>query len=97
MQVRAKFICLDVAENGDGFNVTLQPVYTGSPENEEFFKLTPGGNITMSVVKPETAKLFEKGKEYYVDFTDAPVAEAAAPAAAAATDEAAGADTAAAE
>lgn len=77
MQVRAKFQCNNVEANGEGFNVSLSPVVSGSPENEQFYKMTPGGSISMSTVNAEAAKAFEVGKQYYVDFTpaDVPAAE----------------------
>lgn len=74
MTVRAKFRVNAVtpSENDDGqFIINLQAVYSGSPENELFFHLTPGGTIMLQLVKPETAAKFEVGKEYYVDFTSA--------------------------
>lgn len=65
---RAKFSC--------GFKsadvIYLSPVYTGSEENAEFFRMTPGGQIILNVVNPEAAAQFEVGQEYYVDFTKAP-------------------------
>lgn len=67
--VRAKFKVESVGPNGYAHEVKLTPVTTGSEENESFFAATPGGSIVMSVVKEDTANLFEVGKEYYVDFT----------------------------
>lgn len=52
-------------------DVTMNVVYRNSEENERFFKATPSGKITLGGLKPETAALFEIGKEYYVDFTPA--------------------------
>lgn len=51
--------------------VTLYPVISGSPENERFFRYTPGGVITLGTINLEAAKQFEVGKEFYVDFTPA--------------------------
>lgn len=67
MTVRAKFNC---TSNTDG-NVSFQPVYGGSPENDKFFAATPGGSISLSVVNKPAAESFEVGKPYYVDFTPA--------------------------
>lgn len=64
MSVRAKFECKSV---GDG-QVKLEVVYTGSPENESFFKWTPSGQITMGIVNEAALKQFAVGKQYYVDF-----------------------------
>ncbi len=73
--VRAKFVVNVNKDNGStdeaykGSEIHLSAVYSGSPENEAFFKMTPGGNISLVTVNPEAAKQFIPGKEYYVDFT----------------------------
>jgi len=70
--VRAKFVCRLVEKTYPEANyntVVLDPVTTGSKENEAFYEATPGGGIELQIVKNETAQLFEVGKEYYVDFT----------------------------
>lgn len=54
-----------------GYEIEMYPVISGSPENEQFYKLTPGGNMKLTVLSEETANQFEIGKEYYVDFTKA--------------------------
>jgi len=74
--VRGKFKCSEVAQVEGGTNrVSLYPVVSGSEENKQFFKWSPGGKIELAVVNPDTAALFEPGKEYYVDFTPAEVAQ----------------------
>ena len=75
VSVRAKFKVTNISDNGDGMkSVSLAPVYSGSPENEKFFKYTPSGAISIGTVNAEAAESFEVGKEFYVDFT---LAEAA--------------------
>lgn len=70
--VRAKFKVDKIEPYGDdGANVTLSPVYTGSPENEQFFRWTPCGEIRMGTINPAAAAQFTVGKEFYVDFTPA--------------------------
>ena len=73
--VRAKFrveaITPGNITDGVGKSITLTPVTTGSKENEEFYRWTPGGNILLSTVNEAAASQFEIGKEYYVDFTAA--------------------------
>ena len=71
MTVRAKFTVTSITDLGQGANIHFQVVYTGSPENEDFFQYTPSGSIVLYTVNPEAAKQFETGKEYYVDFTAA--------------------------
>lgn len=71
--VRAKFTC--TGKEGD--NVLLTPVYGDNPENEAFFKATPGGSISLNVVNESALNALEVGKDYYVDFTPATQPEAA--------------------
>lgn len=66
MAVRAKFVCIKNSEQ----TIKMQPVTSGSKENEAFFKYTPGGEINLyGITNPEAEKQFEVGREYYVDFT----------------------------
>lgn len=73
--VRAKFTCTgnepNATVNPEGATVSLSPVVGGSPENDSFYKWTPGGNIVLSTINLAAAAQFEKGKNYYVDFTPA--------------------------
>lgn len=74
MVVQAKFKVesLQVNEDGGG-TVHLRPVTSGSDENADFYKYTPGGDITLSTINPKAMSAFELGAEYYVDFTRADV------------------------
>lgn len=69
MKTRCKFRCDSITDNGDNFNAAFSVVYNGSPENKEFFKYTPGGQLTLNVVN--NAVKFEVDKEYYLDLTEA--------------------------
>lgn len=69
--VRAKFTCTEKHQTQNGNNIVLAPVVTGSPENDSFFKYTPGGELKLSVLETGTSDKFEVGKEYYLDFTPA--------------------------
>jgi hypothetical protein len=69
MKVRAKFICDDKEDTGEGFNLIMSAVVDGSAENEQFFKFTPGGSLTLYTVNPAVAEAIEPGKEYYIDIT----------------------------
>ena len=69
--VRAKFTCSRNEKQGESMRLEFTPVFTGSEENKNFFKWTPGGKIELQVVNPEAAEKFELGKEYFVDFTPA--------------------------
>ena len=67
-QVRAKMTCVK-NETAQGGEILLTPVTSGSAENEQFYKFTPGGSVHLSVVNPPAAEFFKEGAEYYVDFT----------------------------
>jgi len=71
MKVRAKFYLAHREEHPEGFNLTFQPVTGGSPENDEFFKYTPHGELKMGTINPEAAMSFEVGQEYYLDLIKA--------------------------
>jgi hypothetical protein len=51
-----------------GTEVELAAVYEGSEENKKCFHYTPNGKITLGILNPEAAAIFEPGKQYYVDF-----------------------------
>lgn len=74
MTIRAKFKVVGVTQTTDTARINLNPVICGSPENESFYRYTPGGHIDLQVVDPATAARFTEGAEFYVDFT--PVAAA---------------------
>jgi hypothetical protein len=79
MNVRAKFKVEsnEPVASGEGKTVTLRPVTGGSPENEEFYKYTPGGHLVLSTINEEAAAALPVGQEVYLDITPI-VAEAAA-------------------
>lgn len=73
--VRAKFKVMNIEDMPGptpGKTIYLQPVYTGSEENERFYRMTPGGSIVLGTVNEEAAKQFAVGQEFYVDFTPVP-------------------------
>lgn len=74
MAVRAKFLVSEKKEHLSGssentFTITMNPVTSGSPENDEFYKYTPGGTLILSTVNALAAAEFEVGVQYYLDFT----------------------------
>lgn len=71
MSVRAKFKVSSNEQTEEGFQIHLEPVISGSPENEEFYKWTPWGLITLATVNPAAASQLLQGQEYYVDFHSA--------------------------
>ncbi|MBT2333609.1 hypothetical protein J7E49_06790 [Variovorax paradoxus] len=73
--VRAKFKVQSVTESEGGLKTAnLTPVTSGSPENEKFFKWTPGGQIQLGTINPGAAEEFRPGREFYIDFTPADAA-----------------------
>ena len=74
MKVRAKFKCTYVKDQPDfqQKTVSFYVVTDGCEENKSFAKYTPSGQLTV-VVSYDTPAVnaFERGKEYYVDFTPA--------------------------
>lgn len=76
--VRAKMQCHVVEQYpGGNVKVKLGAVYSSDPnsENRAFSDATPEGSVILGIAanKP-AAKMFEPGKHYYVDFTEAPAA-----------------------
>lgn len=69
--IRCKFKVTALTHFENGNEIKLSVVYGDSPENKAFYASTPGGTITVSVVKPEVAAQLPLGKEFYVDFTPA--------------------------
>ncbi|GEM_PF-1087390 len=83
--VRAKFLCTRVAiekdvqsyhakeSNSNKLDVGIVELFAvagTSEENKEFFASTPNGKIELRIIRPEAVARFERGKEYYVDFTE---------------------------
>lgn len=72
--MRAKFKVHSITESAGWsghksmFTVKMNPVTSGSKENEAFYAATPGGSIELSVVSAEIGKQFPIGGEVYVDF-----------------------------
>ena len=69
--MRAKMRCVEVTKSEGGTRVKLQPVTSGCPENQEFFKYTPTGLLELGVISEVNTTKFEPGKEFYIDFTEA--------------------------
>lgn len=55
---------------GDSFGVKMSVVGGTTEENEKFFKATPSGSLEFNSINMNAAKMFEPGKEYYVDITE---------------------------
>ena len=70
MSVVAKFKCIKKIQTENGTEVVMKPVTGDSPENKEFFKWTPFGELNMGTVNENVSKQFEVGKEYYLTFEE---------------------------
>lgn len=68
--VRCKFRVWRKLVNPDGTaSISMSAVGSGSPENDKFFKYTPGGELSFCTVNAEAAAQLEEGKEYYIDIS----------------------------
>ncbi|WP_176331008.1 hypothetical protein [Burkholderia vietnamiensis] len=77
-KVRAKFKVTQLSQRehwdkqkGQIHDIQLQPVVSGSDENERFYAATPAGQIALSTVNDDAARLFRLGAEIYIDFSQA--------------------------
>lgn len=78
MSVRAKFKVYAIEASSYGEDgrilktVKMRPVYADkSPENKEFYKWSPCGELSLGVLNEAASEQFHLGKEYYLDFTPA--------------------------
>lgn len=72
MTVRTKLRVEKIELTTSGGMITLYPVDSGSPDNDEFFKYTPPwGKIEVGTVNRDVLAKFAAGDEFYVDFTRA--------------------------
>lgn len=69
--MRCKVKLQSILKDQNGSTVTFQPVTGGSPDNQNFFKFTPYGEIKLGVINDAVVDKLEIGGEYYVDFSRA--------------------------
>lgn len=70
--MRAKFTVYEESRHSWGaVTYKMRPVTNTTAENDEFFRTTPSGEISVTVKPAETSAALELGYEYYVDFTKA--------------------------
>lgn len=71
--VRAKFVCnsyeTSLQSGEECRTVKFTAVVGVSPENKEFFKWTPNGQITIGLLNQKAWSQFKLGGEYFIDFT----------------------------
>lgn len=68
MITRCLFKLNSIQEFDTTYNYSLAPVTSGAPENKAFWEYTPSGSLSLTIMK-KLGKLFEFGKEYYLDIT----------------------------
>ena len=77
---RCKFRCMSVESFGPGagVKVNLSAIYPSesdgykhSAEDHAFFSATPSGTLSMHIQNPYGAELFEPGKNFYLDISEA--------------------------
>lgn len=70
-KTRAKFQCQSVTKYPLNVNVVMTPVKTGTPENDAFFKYSPGGKFELLISNEALFDFFVPGQSYYFDITPA--------------------------
>lgn len=78
-RIRCKFQIRSVTpvEGGEGVTVEAAAVWDGSPENREFSKYTPWGDLKFGVDNPAALPAFLEGgelapgREFFLDLTPA--------------------------
>lgn len=70
-KMRAKFQVSTVTHMENGSELKLLPVTHGSPENEEFFKWTPYGEIKLGLLGAEQIEGISPGQQFYIDLIPA--------------------------
>lgn len=69
-KVRGKFNCTKNVKSTYGAEVSFWALYSNNPEDNSYSQVTPSGNISMLVTRPEVIDFFKEGKSYYLDFTE---------------------------
>ncbi len=68
-KVRAKFSCYSEERAMWGTTTyKLRPVSGTCKENEDFFRTTPAGDISITVKEDETNARLSLGSDYYIEF-----------------------------
>jgi hypothetical protein len=70
--MRAKFYCEKVSNDVYGQDVTLRTLYSDNPEDNQFSKATPSGELQMRIDNPNAIGKLIPGNHYYLDITEAP-------------------------
>jgi hypothetical protein len=75
-KIMAKFSCESVTTFSFGQRQAVLRAVTGKKgemdENASFNKATPSGELKITIDNPAAVDFFQPGKEYYLDFEEAP-------------------------
>jgi hypothetical protein len=70
-KIRSKFTVTSVEEfSYGGKRAKLNAQYSNTPEDNQFAKATPSGQIEITVDNPLTKDYLKPGKSFYVDFIE---------------------------
>lgn len=72
--MRCKVRIISVKYMEAGFELKAAPVQDKSiPENEDFFSMTPSGEISLFITNPKLKGVYSPGEFYYLDISPVPV------------------------
>jgi hypothetical protein len=81
--VRCKMVCTEKAERFNQWSqqpeketVVVKLTAANGPQNQTWSKYTPTGSIELQITNPAAFEQFKLGQAYFVDFVEAPLAEA---------------------
>ena len=68
IEIRCKFVVSSRTTNqDDSVNLTAHAVYEGSEENKAYWKATPAGSLSLSIVNPDSVAHLQPGTEFYLE------------------------------
>lgn len=67
--IRCKFVCNHITEYTASYQYSLSAVF-GGDENKVYWESTPAGSFQVTI-NSSKGKLFEVGKQYFIDITEA--------------------------
>jgi len=71
--MRAKIEVQSITKFPNSVIVKACPVMDdGIPENESFNIYTPSGSLELGITNPNAMDFLQPGKQYYLDFSEAP-------------------------
>ena len=72
-KVKAKFSCISIKANTNSIEVRLSAVTGTEDDNKDFTSATPSGELIIGILPDApAANFFIPGKDYYLEFEQAP-------------------------